>query len=205
MEASAQRVRALHGLGGDVMQEHSAIIEQIALYLGAPWKVNHLQQQSYWQREIIDGTGRGLLISQQYNSRKFSICGMFDHRQTETVHGDHKSIGVSITRPPKDIAADIIRRLLPSYLYTFETAKVRFDQQRLEQEQLDHKAQALVTVTGGRVSHHSCDSRIRTIYFTGGQAEIYHHSDEVKLTLTSLSMELAVQIAAMVRADKAPP
>ncbi len=39
-----------------------AIIEQVALYLGRPWKVNHLREQSNWRYEIIDGQGRGLFF-----------------------------------------------------------------------------------------------------------------------------------------------
>ena len=45
------------------MREHTALIEQIALYLGRPWKFNALEQESCWQRQIIDGQGRGLIIS----------------------------------------------------------------------------------------------------------------------------------------------
>ena len=39
-----------------------AKVEQIALYLGKPWKYSRLGEPSNWRFEIIDGCGRGLYL-----------------------------------------------------------------------------------------------------------------------------------------------
>ncbi len=129
------------------MHEHAALIEQIALYLGRPWKFNALEQDSCWQRHIIDGQGRGLIISKEYNQPKFKISGRFDKRITDPHHSEFCSIGVSINRQPKAIAADIERRLLPQYLKAFDTARSRYFENQQKAELLNAVAQSFLKVS----------------------------------------------------------
>ncbi len=185
------------------MLKHAATIEQIALYLGAPWKVNRTGEPSSWRAEIIDGTGRALVFWLDTNKAKFNIGGAFPRNIAVAYRDDHKTIGVSVTRPPKDIAADISRRLLPHYLEAFDKAKIRFQEQQEKEQAIDLIAESLVKVSGGHISQHSSQGQ-RTVYFTKGQAEIYGHSQEVTLTLHSLSVELAIKIAALVCTLPAP-
>jgi len=167
-------------------------IEQIALYLGKPWKVNRLRELSNWSMEIIDGAGRGLHF--RVDSQKFSISGLFPRCKTSTCHEDYTTIGVSITHPAKDIAADIMRRLMPHYLGAYDKAVIRYAQEQERQQRLTHIAQSLATVTGGRISEHG--RGVRTVYFEHATAEI--RSDEtITMDLHRLSIEQAIRIAAI--------
>lgn len=179
------------------MSNHIAIIEQVALYLGAPWKLNKLGEGSDQRWEIIDGSGRSLIIRLDNQKKQFRVSGQFPRTKTSAYRQNHKVIGVGLTRLSKDIAADIARRLLPHYLEAFETAKTCHTEQ-VEQEQcIQYIAKSLEQVTGGRISSHSCD-REKTVYFTNGEALIFAYSNEVRLTFRSLSPELAIKITALV-------
>ena len=179
------------------MSSIAATVEQIALYLGPPWKFNRREEPSDWRFEIIDGTGRGLFLRKEYNKPRFQISGLFPRDITSPYPRDRKSIGVSATRPPKDIAADISRRLMPDYLPAFERAKAARQQQREAEAEINTIADALIRVTGGRTASYSpCHSR--TVYFDGGEAEIYSPKD-VRLKLHSLTAEQAITIAASLK------
>ena len=97
-----------------------AKIEEIALYLGKPWKFSRLGEPSKWRFEIIDGCGRGLYFT--LYGDKFKIGGMFPRQKSSPWRDDYKEIGASVERPAKDIAADIMRRLMPHYLKSYESA-----------------------------------------------------------------------------------
>lgn len=185
------------------MSDYAATIEQVALYLGAPWKINRLDEPCDWRFEIIDGSGHGLFILVSHQKKQFRISGQFPRTKTRAYDNNYKTIGVGLTRPPKDIAADISRRLLPHYLDAFETAKARFAEEQAREQSIDLIACTLVKVTKGSVAQHSGYDQ-RTVYFSGGEAQIYACSQEVKLTLNSLSAEQAIKIAAMVCAPVEP-
>ena len=187
------------------MREHTALIEQIALYLGRPWKFNTLEQESCWQRQIIDGQGRGLIISKEYNQPKFKISGRFDRQVTDPNQRDFCSIGVSINRQPKAIAADIQRRLLPRYLTAFDIARNRFLENQRKAELLDAIAQSFLKISKGSIiSHQSCDTQ-KNIRFDHGMVTLYGHSEEISMDLKRLNIEQAIQIAALLKAYKAEP
>ena len=187
------------------MREHTALIEQIALYLWRPWKFNALEQDSCWQRQIIDGHGRGLIISKEYNAPKFKISGRFDKRLTDPHQSNFCSIGVSINRQPKAIAADIERRLLPSYLKAFDVARKRFLENQQKAGLLDAIAQSFLKISKGSIiSHQSCDTQ-KNIRFDHGTATLYGHSEEISMDLRRLNIEQAIQIAALLQTDKAKP
>ena len=88
-------------------EQHQDIIEQVAYHLGHPWKFNHLHAPSNWRYEVIDGQGRVLFF--RVDGKQFRISGFLP----AGYRGDYTSIGVSLTRDPNAIAADIMRRLLP--------------------------------------------------------------------------------------------
>lgn len=173
-----------------------AIVEQVALYLGAPRKFYRLGEPSEWQFRIIDGTGRGLVFSKQYRGKKFTISGMYLRGARYSHSGYCQSIGVSISRPPKDIAADINRRLLPDYLVAYDKMKTRILEDQEQIQRIHVIAQSLAKVTDGHIAPHSGSDQ-RQVYFTQGQAQIYS-SGEVKLELRSISAEQAIKIAASV-------
>ncbi len=57
-----------------------AKVEEIALYLGKPWKFSRLGEESLWRFEIIDGFGRGLYF--RLDGDKFKIGGSFPRHKT---------------------------------------------------------------------------------------------------------------------------
>lgn len=177
------------------MREHTAIIEQIALYLGRPWKFNALEQDSCWQRQIIDGQGRGLIISKEYNQPKFKISGRFDKRITDPQQSEFCSIGVSINREPKAIAADIARRLLPAYLPAFDKARARYLDNEQQAELLANVAHLFLKASKGRKIAHQWSGAQKAVYFEYGTVTIYGHSQEVNMDLRRLSIDQAIQIA----------
>lgn len=171
-----------------------AIVEQVALHLGAPWKFYRLGEASDWQFRIIDGTGRGLVFCKDYRVKKFTVSGMHPRGASYSRTGYYKEIGVSISRPPKEIAADICRRLLPDYLDAYDQMKTRLVEEQEQLQRIHLIAQSLAKVTGGRIAHHSGSDQ-RTVYFPQGQAQITR-TGEVKLELRSISAEQAIKIAA---------
>ena len=179
------------------MREHQAIIEQVALYLGRPWKFNHLEQESSWQRQIIDGQGRALIFSHQYNSERFKISGKFDRRFTEPLHSDYHSIGVSFTRHPKAIAADIQRRLLPNYLKAYDQARQRYIDNQSKIERINHMAHLLSKASNGCII--SDGATQKRICFTNGEMTFYGSSEELSLSLHSLSVEDVLKVLAALR------
>ena len=174
------------------------IVEQVALYLGPPWKFDRTGEPSNWRYEITDGGGRALVFSHCYSSTgKFQISGAFPRSRTSPHRDDYKTIGVSITRPPRDIAADVSRRLIPHYLEAFDRAAANHQQQREREQQIELIGQAIIKVTGGRFADTSRSSR--RIYFDHGTAEIWT-GERITLELSNLSPEMAIKIAAQISA-----
>ena len=170
-------------------------IEQIAFYLGSPWKVNRLREPCNWLYEIIDGKGRCLYF--HFDGNKYVISGKFPRDRTQPpYHADYKSIGLSIGRPAKQIAADIKRRLIPYYLASYERAANYYQEGQAKQEQLNHIALLLSRTSGGRVAENS--RAARTIYFEHGTANLW--SDEtITLDLSRISVEQAIRIMNIMR------
>ena len=112
-----------------------AKVEEIALYLGKPWKYSRLGEPSNWRFEIIDGCGRGLYF--RLEKDRFKIGGMFPRQKCRAWHEDYKDIGVSIARSAKDIAADIKRRLIPHYLKAYEAALLRYEEEQEKEAHLN--------------------------------------------------------------------
>lgn len=178
------------------MSSTLAIVEQVALYLGPPWKFNRTGEPSDWRFEITDGSGRGLVFAKCYSSKgKFQVGGTFPRDRTAPYRDDHKTIGVSISRPPRDIAADVSRRLIPHYLEAYDRAKANHQQQSDQDQQIELIGQAIIKVTGGRFTDRSRSSR--TVYFDHGKAEISTDA-RIRLELSSLSPEMAIRLAALV-------
>lgn len=163
-------------------------VQKVALYLGHPWKYNHLYE-SNWSYEIIDGSGRGLFF--RTDGKMFRVLGMFPRTRTKAYGSDYKTIGVSISRNPKDIAADIARRLLPHYLKTYDAAAQRYQEQQEKEQNLELMSQALQRVSGGWINN--CGHGAKTIHFDNGSAEIWTNED-ISLKLNRLTVEQAIQI-----------
>ncbi len=152
-----------------------AKVEEIALYLGKPWKYSRLGEPSNWRFEIIDGCGRGLYF--RLEKDRFKIGGCFPRQKCRAWHEDYKDIGVSAARPAKDIVADIKRRLIPHYLKAYEAALLRYNENQEKEAHLNLIAQSIVTVSQGRIAD---QSRARkTIYFDQGTAEIWSSGDKI--------------------------
>lgn len=173
-----------------------AKIEEIALYLGKPWKFSRLGEPSKWRYEIIDGCGRGLYF--RLDGQKFKIGGMFPRQKCRAWVEDYKDIGVSITRPAKDIAADIMRRLMPHYLKAYESALLRFMEEQEKENHLQLIAASIVKVTQGRIPDHS--RARKTVYFEKGTAEIWSSGD-INLQLPRLSVEQVIRIVSILGED----
>lgn len=196
MEASALQGKALPVLGGRLMSKELAIIEQVVLYLGKPWRLDR-RALCQWQYMVIDGTGRRLVMRPEHGKPKLKISGAFPacHRYANSNH--YKSIGVSFNRAPKDIAADIQRRLIPHYLEAFEEVKATSQKQQKDIENMLLVARALVQVTGGRVDHILHNTQCQ-VHFVGGSASIYTRND-IDLKLRNLSPEMAIKLAGLLK------
>ncbi len=171
-----------------------AKVEEIALYLGKPWKYSRLGEPSNWRFEIIDGCGRGLYF--RLEKDRFKIGGCFPRQKCRAWHEDYKDIGVSAARPAKDIVADIKRRLIPHYLKAYEAALLRYNENQEKEAHLNLIAQSIVTVSQGRIAD---QSRARkTIYFDQGTAEIWSSGD-INLNMNRLSIEQVIQIVSLLK------
>ena len=179
------------------MTNPCAKVEEIALYLGKPWKFSRLGDVSNWRFDIIDGCGRGLYF--RLDGDKFKIGGVFPRHKSSPWRDNYKDIGVSINRPAKDIATDIMRRLMPHYLKSYEAALLRYEQEQEQENHLALIAQSIVKVTGGRISDHS--RARKTVYFENGEAEIWSSGD-MTLNLNRLSVEQAIQIVSILQEDE---
>ena len=106
---------------------------------------------------------------------------------------------MSITRPAKDIAADIMRRLMPHYLKAYENALLRYAEEQEKENHLHLIAASIVKVTQGRVPDHS--RARKTVYFEKGTAEIWSSGD-INLQLPRLSVEEVIRIVSILREDE---
>ena len=176
------------------MSSPALIIEQVALYLGSPWKVNHTREPSNYVFEIIDGTGKGLFF--RIDKDRFQISGLFPRHKTSAYRSHYQSIGVSMHRPPKDLAADIRRRLLPNYLTAWEEAAQAYKDEQQKAQHLDFMAQALQKVSNGRLGPDR--SYDRTVYFKKGKAQLLP-DQRVMLELRDLSIEQAIQVIGLLQ------
>ena len=176
------------------MSTPRAKVEEIALYLGKPWKFNRLGEPFDGWFEVIDGSGRSLCF--RVDDRKFKISGHFPRGKTSPWHDDYQTIGVSIARPAKGIATDIMRRLMPDYLNAYDRAATRYQEEWQKENRLSLMAQTLMKVTGGRLADNS--RAARTVYFNKGEAELWS-DEEITLTLRKLSIEQAIKISAIVK------
>jgi len=172
-------------------------IEDIALCLGRPWKFSRLGESSNWRFEIIDGCGRGLYLRLERDRLK--IGGMFPRQKASPWRNDYKEIGVSIHRPAKDIAADIMRRLMPGYLKSYEVALLRYAQEQEKENHIALIAQSIVKVIGGHIPDHSRASK--TVYFENGTAEIWFSGD-INLSLRKLSVQQVIRIVSILKKDE---
>jgi len=177
------------------MFDYSALIQQVALYLGKPWKFNRRAETAYNRYEIIDGGGRALVLVKDYRKPRFSVYGRFPHTITSAYLRDYKSISFAASRAPKAIAADISRRFLPHYVAAFAEARQMLLQEQAEDEERTQIARLLAQVSKGREGCHSSNSRSRTVYFSDGAAEVIS-AQRVDLKLSSLSADEAIRILA---------
>ena len=169
-------------------------IEKIALFLGQPWKVCRLGEPSPWRHKIIDGKGRCLYF--RVGKGRFNVMGIYPSERCKTYNEDYKSISVSISRPAKDIVADIKRRLLPFYLKQWPITVQRYQDHKRQEEQIQLITQALKRVAGGHVVGHG--RAARTLHFEGGSAEIWNNLN-ISLSLQNLTVEQAIKIVAIIQ------
>jgi len=175
---------------------HQAKIEEIALHMGKPWKFSRLEP-SNWRFEIIDGMGRGFILRPEKDRLK--ICGIFPRHKCTAYSSDYQTIGVSMARHSKDIAAEIKRRLLPYYLKSYEAALLRRAEEQAQNENLHLLTQAIVKVSSGRMRDQSHAQK--TIYFEHGEAQIWSSGD-VTLNLKKLSVTQALRIIGLLNDEQ---
>lgn len=172
----------------------NAHVELIGLYMGRPWKLNRLREESSYCAELIDGEGRCIYF--RTDGKMLRISGSFSRERTSP-HGnaDYLTIGISRTRSPKDAAADIMRRLIPHYLTAYDRAAQRYRQEQEHAHHMQLVAEALARVGGGSICPRSSRSA-KTVYFEHGNAQLWSSGD-VSLELRRLTIEQAIQIAAL--------
>lgn len=174
------------------MKDYRALVQEVALYLGQPWKYNFLKYQSEreWRAEIIDGTGKGLFFYYDEKGR-FEISGQFPRDRTR--YASCGKIGVSTHRTAKSIAQDIERRLLPDYHEAYEKGqKLYLAEQEKEQQRL-FKIQSVATAlrgTPGKDHYYSQDC----VNFEGGSA-VFNYRGSIELKMHNLTIAEAVQVA----------
>lgn len=169
-----------------------ALVEQIALYLGTPWKFNRLREQSKWRFEIIDGAGKALIF--RPDKDRLKIFGSFPPSITSPHHSDYKTIGVSMSRNPKDCARDISRRLIPHYTEAFERAMEQYREDKAQEQRISHIAQLILKASKG--NYIGLGKRNPSIYFNQGNARIWT-DESITLELKNLSVTKAIQILSL--------
>jgi hypothetical protein len=179
----------------------NAHVELIGLYMRRPWKLNRLREESSYSAELIDGEGRCIYF--RTDGKMLRISGSFPRDRTSPQsNADYLTIGISRTRSPKDAAADIMRRLILHYLTAYDRAAQRYRQEQDKEERLQLMAQALARVGGGSICPRTSRSA-KTVYFEHGNAQLWGSGD-VSLEFRRLTIEQAIQIAALLQATKTP-
>ncbi len=176
---------------------YQAKIEEIALYLGHPWKFNRLNGFSKYHWSVIDGSGRGL--SFYLRGDNLTVFGNFPPNKTLSLQKNYKTIGVSVSRPAKAIAADIEKRLIPHYRNAFERAKAEHARQEKERETLQQIVDVLVKFSGGRDLR---PARMpRTVSFDNGRVNLWS-DHKINLELRKVSIDQVFQIIAILQNKK---
>jgi hypothetical protein len=170
--------------------ELSIIVQKVALYLGPPWRFKH-RYQSDWRFEVIGERGQKLIFLKDKD--RFRILGAPPKGARHYHCAGYNPIGVNARRPPKDIAADITRRLLPGYFKAFENSLQRHKAEQAKEQTLEHIIRAFCKVTGGRKGYGGRSGR--AVYFEDGEADFWGDK-RIDLKLRDLTPEQAIKIAA---------
>lgn len=170
------------------------LVEQIALYLGKPWKFNFQGEPSSWRYEIIDGMGKTLFFTT--NKSRFRISGHFPANHTRAYSKHYKSITVSMERSPKDIAGDIFRRLIPDYLKAYAEAQTIYQEEKSRQEHITLIANLIQKASQGRILDQTQSNA--KVYFKKGNAQIWR-DEKISLALNNLTVEEAIKILSLLQ------
>lgn len=164
--------------------------------MGKPWKFNELKSRD-WIFQIIDGTGRGLYLAPRQG--KFVISGIYKKGKASFRPYSSPTINCSISRPAKDIAADIERRFFPDYEVSYQEALERFQEKKTQDQKLDLIAQAFIKVTGGSLlqHHRSC----RAVHTDNAVIEIWSE-DSITVEIRNMNVDEAITLAAVYAGNK---
>ncbi len=184
-------------------REEMPQLEAIAAAMGDGWRHNKVIQTGYCHY-LTNGKQKILFRYQSGSSRNkvtASVC-FPNNRPAKPSH--HNSIGVSINRPPKTLAADIKRRLLVDYAENLQAAidtQKEYADKKAMDEMIINSFSKLVPLSyySHCNGHHFGDSH--SDYPQGWIKQNYHKGDQISLELHNLNPEQVCKILALLKPD----
>ncbi len=184
-------------------REEMPQLDAIAAAMGDGWRHNKIMQTGY-SHYLTNGKQK-IAFRYQYgaNSHKVTVSVCFPNNRPAN-HSHHNSIGVSINRPPKTLAADIKRRLLVDYAKNLQAAidkQKEYDDKKTMDEMIINSFRKLVPLSyhSHCNGHHFGDSH--SDYPQGWIKQNYSKGDQISLELHNLNPEQVCKILALLQPD----
>ena len=186
------------------LEAYTETTRAIASHLGWEWTLDEDWLADNCMARLNGPDGAAIhLRSSTYeytpdNGTRLEISGSFPHSKygSHAPHDGCPHITVSAAKSPHAIANDIRKRFLPRYMPLYHEALER-KQGYEEKEQLQAAVtQQLADLMGGSVGR---DGRLfRPSHLDGyGHIEVQHGGDAVNFKLSSIPLDLALRIAAI--------
>jgi hypothetical protein len=165
---------------------------------------NHTQwdarpNHEYSVKLVADDGRQILVLNWPYHPDRLELSGWYPHDERSqpfvSYHEDPPKITVSQSRPPAQIAGDVLRRLLPRYTELYRVALERQQEHERWLARRSASVDALLEAFGGHARHDE------EVHFGSVLQDTPHGRAQVfgdgtcKLELERLPVEKAVQIA----------
>lgn len=176
-------------------------LDGIAAALGGGWRHNRVIQSGYCH--YLTNGNQKIQIMYVSGSSKQKVNMSLVFAPYIAQQRDHNcSIGISINRSSKAIAADIKRRLLPGYAehlqQAIEARKADQDKKEMDRFIIETFRKIIPLQTTGR-DHYFGDSY--SDLPKGTITQNYHRGDEISLNIHNLTPEQACKILAIIQPD----
>lgn len=175
----------------------------IAAAMGDGWRHNKVMQSGF--THYLTNGKQKIAVRYQSGTHHNKVTASVCFPNNRPAHSSHYlSIGVSINRPPKSIAADIKRRLLVGYIENLQaaiSAQKEYANKKAMDALIIESFNKLVPLThySHCNGHHFGDSH--SDYPQGWIKQNYHKGDRLSLELHNLTPEQVCQILALLKPD----
>ncbi len=179
-----------------------ALAQAVVPWMTGDWQADPPDDR-YWVtlRDRRDGNLR-LSLSNTRERGKVSVSVHVPHELSRYCRGDRPSIGVSATRAPGDIAADIERRLLPAAREYVAQAQACFDSYKAAAAEAVAAARRMIAVSGGlwklpAMAEDQTDCTMAGYLPGTTRVEARVSNSGVSLTTGTLPVAIAQQVVAL--------